>query len=838
MADAKVNSMVDMGISRDDAIFALKQSNNDVERAIDYMFSGRIEEDRKKMTWDETQFTKANWEDLNESSGTAKVSPQPQISEHEIQAFAPETFYDSTSRPLPNDRPFVREQVVDLSGQDDDEEDDMAKAMRMSLQSLTDSGMDIDSQQETGVLRPSTRQTYDADEWGVVQIGSGGLSPQILENARREPEKIPTLLPCAPAPYLAPYLTVLHSVPLARSALSLFGKQLVEDYGFADRWWDKQQIFVPGFASSEITNQDMHRLSLLVEIQRIMAFLDQTGSSDESQRAWASIENLVRALSSCGDSYVDLVHADFLMDSEPVVLLQRTWEFVTGHYADTLDLSPDLKRLVNTVAPSTNTLDPIGEYLFTSLAVVDSPISLPDDTSTEQKFTTLDVVISSDLRDIYKSLTGHLDSLLWSAEPDVCLKTVAHIFTMTIHQESGMAGTGVELPTTWYPDRYTPAFKDVMKPNVARRTELFGRIEELEKRKKMITEYPGFNTHSLLNATRLYFTPPSESERSSASKNHIKVYEKITKLTASLDSLVDRINRKITALSREIDALSNFMSDPSSVPDDENLKKLEFHRYTLAGVVISDSSFFVKTGVLEKEDDLIDMDEPESSDPTADTPPLCSDKWLHVTYIDDSSSSDGPFIIRQVNVEQVVDTARVEGAVTAIYASDAAYASSSDLPLLNPGLLQFLRRDNEALASELNPDPSSSSSSDEATSNSAEADDEPSDLISFTVGGGAEPSEPAPDYDVAMSDSGTVPLTPQQVQGHRTFPRSVPIGFAEPVKNTGSTAAVKSTEAATAPERRHRGSSSGKVKVQHAENASEGEIGDSDDELLARMAKK
>lgn len=248
-------------------------------------------------------------------------------------------------------------------------------------------------------------------------------------------------------------------------------------------------IFIPDFAASGMSEQDLHRLTFLVETQRIMAFLDDSGTSEISQRSWASIENLTGAITACGDSYVDLAHADFLTDAEPTASFLRTWEFVTGHYADSINLNPILKQLVNTINSASSTIKPIGEYLFTAVAVVEHPISSPEDSSLEQKFSSLDVILTDDLRGIYSTLTGYLDNLIWSEEPEAYLKTVSHLFTMNIHQENGMAGAGIDLPIEWYPDRYTLQFKDVMRKNMKRRSDIQNEIEELRKRRNLITNY-------------------------------------------------------------------------------------------------------------------------------------------------------------------------------------------------------------------------------------------------------------------------------------------------------------------------------------------------------------
>ncbi|KAK9355513.1 hypothetical protein V1523DRAFT_344783 [Lipomyces doorenjongii] len=367
-------------------------------------------------------------------------------------------------------------------------DDGIAKAMRMSLQDLSalDVGMEQHDQQvnrdgqESGVVfGPATQDFYNTDQWGMMALSGDpntNQNPFDLGSSRREPEVPPVLRPCEQARNLAPLLMILHSIPLSRSALLLFGKQLVKDYGIASRWWDKELIFVPEFAESPQKQEDLQRILLLLECQRIMAFLDITSRSG---RTYASIENLVYALSAGQETYMDLAHSDFITDSEPIANFLKVWSLIAGQYADSL------------VIPSAKATS---DKLFNSWVSLDRPAEPDTDSTTattmmEQKFVNLELVIAEDVRNMYGSLVGALDNLLWSEEPDAYLRSVADVFVISVKQDNWLSGAGVDLPLEWYPDRYTKPFMKVMKSRNKRRSEILAEIQSLRERRLQISEY-------------------------------------------------------------------------------------------------------------------------------------------------------------------------------------------------------------------------------------------------------------------------------------------------------------------------------------------------------------
>src|SRR5579862_2609017 len=110
---------------------------------------------------------------------------------------------------------------------EDHEEAEMKRVMDLSRSEMPP--------QETGITThfgPATRGHYEDADWAVATVGSG--THEIFPNPepvdrRRIPGEPAFLKPSLSAHTLASFITVLHSIPLARRAL-LFQDHLLPNY--------------------------------------------------------------------------------------------------------------------------------------------------------------------------------------------------------------------------------------------------------------------------------------------------------------------------------------------------------------------------------------------------------------------------------------------------------------------------------------------------------------------------------------------------------------------------------------------------------------------------------
>ncbi|KAK9462809.1 uncharacterized protein V1516DRAFT_662839 [Lipomyces oligophaga] len=881
MADDQVSQIVDMGFSQTDAIFALQKSNNDVTRAIEYIFSGQIETDRQANTWDESQFSKENWE-------TAQNIPSD-LNDNAISAFAPDTFYDA---------PHENENL-------DDRDLELQKAMSLSLQGHAPKAaanrVNL-AGQETGMLKPALNANYDSSQWGMVTLDPSDEVLDTPTGCLRNLEEPPIIIPNSRNPCLAAYITIMHSIPLVRAAFLLFGLQLVGDYGFTDDWWDKALLYIPEVSQQYYDSLEIRqRILLLVETQRLMAFLENTGKEGEALRASAGLNNLVYALSSAQASLnmTNSLEDTLSAEDSAIVLFTRIWETILQMHGSALGVSEGLRRLVDRDRPVRKTIelsseggqviDPAQpgleeEFLFTTVVVIESD-DQDEDVNSEERFTSMEVAVSKQTLEIYDSLNAAIDHLLWqSLKAKAYILSTAHILTISIRQESNRAGTGFDLPTEWYPDRYTYSFQHLMYSSIEDQARIEVEIQKLLDWRQKITEYGDHDVVALMSNTCKYFAEPEYH----LGADGLSV--KLEQLKASLEGYVGRIEDKLDLLRSQARELGNYMSSPEHTNGiDLEKEGLQFHKYNLVGVIVSDHHYYYRRKLPNLTQrttaDLIYLNDIEDEEMNR------TYEWFRVLTLDSGGSET---VITRVDESVVISTAKSEGedGVTAVYASEVALDYIDNEDLVNDGLRQFIRLDNELLAPQLHKSSSTVSSDSSSSSlsaielqviddssagqdsrninenNNSNNDNESNNnnisinnsinktSVVFIPDGGNETkvstsalldsSDSSSDSNSEMETTEYTSFAPDgakwtssissDISGGSKNPRSQDFKRSAPVRKT-STTAVFSTEPVEFSVRHRGGSSSGKVYVQHAENVEDNDNPDSDEEMLQRMSK-
>lgn len=86
---------------------------------------------------------------------------------------------------------------------------------------------------------------------------------------------------------IGPALSIFHSIPLAKRAM-LLPEQVLEEYGYNDRWWSGEAIEAPRIVNLESDRVGPEIGDVVVETQRLMAFLECTN------RAYGSVDSLAK----------------------------------------------------------------------------------------------------------------------------------------------------------------------------------------------------------------------------------------------------------------------------------------------------------------------------------------------------------------------------------------------------------------------------------------------------------------------------------------------------------------------------------------------------------------
>jgi hypothetical protein len=178
------------------------------------------------------------------------------------------------------------------AGNNDDPE--LAQALQASIEQW--------GPQETGVTGTHTSPVnpnfapapvgkhYDPNQWALTapRTETKEIARHPSPQLRKREDGAPAFLRHSLASYnISGLLTILHAIPSARESF-LLRRHLLEDYGHHPQWWDGEKI-----RSSRIIQVEDERPrfgeaeELLVEIQRLMAFLDRT------DRAYGCIDDLM-----------------------------------------------------------------------------------------------------------------------------------------------------------------------------------------------------------------------------------------------------------------------------------------------------------------------------------------------------------------------------------------------------------------------------------------------------------------------------------------------------------------------------------------------------------------
>jgi hypothetical protein len=326
---------------------------------------------------------------------------------------------------------------------------DLQQAVAMSLGH--DYGM-----QETGVtshdnpkFARATRDHYDAGAWAMTLFNSS--SREIIINPdpeyrRRVNDEPAFLRPSQDSQYLAGFLTILHSIPIAREALLIRGR-LLPDYGYDPQWWNGQAVNLPKIVTLDDTRaDDMRWDDILYEPQRLMAFLDSTDRAFGSADALASLQSI----GWDGDGGIS--------------------RFLESWQQAAVRATPD-----NQLA-----------MIFSSHALK-RPLSELD-TPIEKEFLMLNPKVEVEHG---QTLYDVLDRTVFDDRPgeeldDVWLEHLAEVFTIRLEASDVTAkAIDVKIPAVFYPDRYLQACRDFFRETrslkLAIYTEIF-RLDDLMNR--------------------------------------------------------------------------------------------------------------------------------------------------------------------------------------------------------------------------------------------------------------------------------------------------------------------------------------------------------------------
>ncbi len=403
----------------------------------------------------------------------------------------------------------------------DREDDDIRRAMELSMHDIGAQESGVTNTQEAH-FGPARRDHYETNRWSLTRRSSTHdiiLDPVPMER-KLDREQPAFLKPTASAPYLAPLLTILHAIPLARQALLCSGHTMA-NYLHTDDWWSNGTNLADiGRASvGSVVGREMSDYNdIIFETQRLMAFLDAT------ERSYGGIEGLIK-LDLVREKDVDIVVGRFL----------GLWQDAVSRKTEDQELSE----------------------AFISLGV-----KIEAETKHElarQTFTVLDVRLDDSDEGDSQTLYQAVDDIIWE-RPVLNDKTMAYlehvgdIFMIRIGRFDGRGRPlprNVEVPFIWYPDRYMKANLEMAQQIRRIRAETMQVLKDINKKVEVLSR-ASLPDGTSVDPKKLLSTSVNYLDKSSKSAVKNDSNHNVNGITSKLKKL--HLARKLTAISDKIDA--------------------------------------------------------------------------------------------------------------------------------------------------------------------------------------------------------------------------------------------------------------------------------------------
>lgn len=358
---------------------------------------------------------------------------------------------------------------------DEPEDDELNRAMAMSMsESQTIPG------QETGTLGyskqtfgPATRENYEDGAWTMVypaaQTQEILLNPE--PNDRKRQPNHPAFFKTPSVDHrLSALIKILHAIPMAREAL-LNRNLTLQDYGHEKEWWDGTPVKVLRIVNLDADGRKINDDDVIYEVQRLMAFLDNT------DRAYGST-NVLAGSEGIG-----------LQDKHKVSNFLGIWQEAASR----------------SQSPLANTFETVGTKLNSN----------DPEAARSENFPYLTVKVDKEMSGKGLTLYEALDQLLWidaKEDDEIYLEKVADVLLLEVRNEveNGL-GLGIEIPSVWYADRYRPSHMRQLKDMRARKAAVMSQLQKEEKLKAGISKFqkPGggaqVDVAKLLARATIYF---------------------------------------------------------------------------------------------------------------------------------------------------------------------------------------------------------------------------------------------------------------------------------------------------------------------------------------------
>lgn len=320
--------------------------------------------------------------------------------------------------------------------------------------------------------------------------------------------------------------------------------------------------------------------------------------------------------------------------------------------------------------------------------------------------TEFQIPVTPQVTELGGSLYDALDEMVWPEDdsdtiPGVHVKVGEILVARVTNNDRNVTGVGLEIPGTFYPDRYMEKSIEEIRKMRAERISLLAQISQTSERQAKLSTVlkpsePTIHVSgiALLDQAKSYFdaTPGKQSTAAVNAQEDMLVDIEpgdpsftYSSASSELQELLNNIAVKHKALEQSKASLKERMREvtksyrePETHPDPSDL-----HRYTLRGVSTDPSVIYVRANPNTAGDLLETADEDWT--------------WWMLSY---NQALDRPVLVEKVGTDEVLHVAKTDSQeVLLVYASDKAMQyTTSPLPAR---LRNFVRTDNLAFSREL-----------------------------------------------------------------------------------------------------------------------------------------
>lgn len=457
-------------------------------------------------------------------------------------------------------------------------------------------------------------------------------------------------------------------------------QDIITNYGYHDDWWCGHDIDIASeFQFYGDSVQPYARM--MVETRRLMAFLD-----GGSRRPYASVK--------------------ILSTVPPASSLPS----LKGDLPDMVPVGRYLEDLITFWGK-----DSLGASVFET-----SALYVPfQETRTFCNFST-EVSLSLSPAD---TLFDLVDDMVWPLRepPETYLASVGDVITLSLRRDDAQSGAGIDVPMTFYPDRYTGPFLEFAKTLRERRKEYQRRLGLLNNQRFTIMNYMGKDTSKLLQITSEYLgalcsKDEQDNDDEQDSDEEDFDYTGLEAATEDLKHAAELFAQKKSSMVDEMQEIQHQMNRENSLFKGEDDREIfakifpdeeypEMRTFILSGVILSPTEYcFCRRAPPS----LIDMsDEPELIEDveTAGVPKREFEWWKVSSSL--VNNMQEPTATR-VTEEEVIALAKAGSSeyssqeVILVYATaDNAWNTEKHEVNLSPALQTFIEKDRTSLLKKL-----------------------------------------------------------------------------------------------------------------------------------------